>query len=209
MREKSPKRSSKRWIYLLMTTMMLITIVMSTGCSIYTSFSLREGDARFSFEYPRNYEKIATDLYSGYAIVWFARSLVEENWVTESSYLRVQVYEAGRRGNPDAKAALEDTITRFATDEHYRDFEIIDRSPVTIAGVAGEQVTFSYCFFESDPVLDYEGPFFKLPITFTVRCAYFDYNGFIWEIFLQSTEGMVDEDEAPFGHILETFTILD
>jgi hypothetical protein len=209
MREKSPKRSSKRWIFMVMTAVMLIAVVMSTGCSSYTRFTLREGDARFFFEYPRNYEEMFTHVYSGWAAVSFERSLVEEDQVIERSYLRVDVYEAGRRGNSDAEAALEDEITSFATDENYRDFEVIDRSPVTIAGVAGEQVTFSYCFFESDPVMDDEGPHFKLPITLIVRCAYFDHAGFIWEIFLQSTEGMVEEDEAHFEHILETFTILD
>ena len=193
---------------------------MGAGCSSHTStpstpsytsytrFTLREGDAHFSFEYPESYEKIAIDLHSGYAMVWFIRSLVEEDWIIEDSYFRVQVYEAGQLGNPDAEAALESEITRIATSELYRHFEIRDRSSVSIAGVKGKQAIFTYYYPEAPLPLD-EGPFLKLPAFLIVRCAYFDYNGFIWEIWLQSTEGLAKEDKAHFEHIIETFTILD
>ena len=250
MREESTRRSSNWWLYLVMTAVMLIAVGMSTGCSSYTRFTLSEEKIRFSFEYPRNYEEIVAYLYEGdetptyvfggLASVSFERSVVEDNWTIERSYLRVWVYEAGLLDNPDAQAALENEIASFATNEDYRDFEILDRSPVTIAGVEGEQITFSYCIVEQDPILgsspgtiagaqgeqvtfcycsycDFETeptlgggePTFKLPITLTVRCAYFDYNGFIWEIYLQSTEAFLDEDQAHFEHIVETFTILD
>lgn len=192
-----------------MTAMILISVVMSSGCSSYKRFTLREGDAHFSFEYPGNYEEVLTHVYSGWAAVSFDHELVEEDWIIESSYLRVDVYEAGRRGNPDAEAALESAITRIATEEYYSDFEILERSSVSIAGVKGEQCTLSYCYREEIPATDDEGPFLKLPALMTVRCVYFDYNGFIWEIWLRSTEGFAEEDKAHFEHIIETFEILD
>lgn len=182
---------------------------MSSGCSSYKRFILREGDAHFSFDYPRNYEELVNDVVAGWATVSFDRELVEEDWIIEDSYFSVDVYEAGRIGNPDAEAALESDITRIATHEYYSDFEILDRSSVSIAGVQGEQCVFSYCYREAIPDVDDEGPFLKLPVIMIVRCVYFDYNGFIWEIWLQSTEGFAEEDKAHFEHILETFTILD
>jgi hypothetical protein len=209
MREESPKRSSNRWILIVMAIMIVILVIMSTNRSSYTRFTLVEGDVHFSFEYPSSYEETFNDVSSQSSMVSFDRSIVEENWIVEDSYLRVHVYRAGFVDGPDAEAALEATIASFATDEHYSDFEILDRSSVTIAGVEGEQVTFSYYYPEAIPSFDDEGPFFKLPLTFIVRCACFEYNGFIWEIRLQSTEGVADEDKVHFEHILETFAFPD
>ena len=189
-----------------MNAMILALVVMSAGCSGYTSHTLREGDAHFSFEYYDSYEKKASSLYSGHTMVYFNRSLMEEGLLDSSFY--VLVYEAGWLGNPDAEAALEDRIASYATDEYHRDFEILDRSSVTIAGVEGEQVTFCY-YAERKLVGDSEGPFFKLPATLIARCVYFDHNGFIWEIFMKSIEEVAEEDKVHFEHIIETFTILD
>jgi hypothetical protein len=208
MREESPKRSSSRWILIVMAIMAVVLVIMSTNRSGYTRFTQVEGDVHFSFDYPRSYEETFNDVSSGSATVSFDHSIVEEGRIIEDSYLRVDVYRAGLVDVPDAEAALEATIASFATDEHYSDFEILDRSPVTIAGVEGEQVIFSYCLFEDIPS-DSEGPSLKLPATFIVRCAYFDHDNFIWEIFLQSTEGIAEEDGAHFEHILETFAIPD
>jgi hypothetical protein len=218
--------------------MMLIALAMSVGCAKptsstidainenYNKFTLREGDARFSFEYPTNYEEMVTYLHVGdetpayvfgrYTAVSFDRSIVEENQLLERSYLHVAAREASSLDNSDAKAALEDEIAKFATSKNNRDFEIIDRSPVTIAGVVGERVEFSYCQFQSDPFIEYEGPYVELPITSIVRYVCFDHDGFVWSIFLESwpiflesTEGLAEEDGVHFEHILETFTILD
>ena len=200
-----------------MTAMILISVVISCSNSDHSStpsytnctrFTLSEGDAHFSFEYPRDYEERVTHVDPGWTMMYSARELVEEDWVIESSLLMVDVYEAGLLGNPDAEAALESEITRIATHEHYIDFEILDRSSVSIAGVKGEQCVFSYYYPEKAPSFD-EGPILKLPATIIVRCVYFDHNGYIWGIRLSSTEGLAGEDEAHFEHILETFKILE
>jgi hypothetical protein len=217
-----PRSSERayRYLYLLLTAMMLISVVMSAGCSSdtndtsytgptsYRSYTLSEGLVHFSFEYPTNYDEMFTEMLHSWVAATSFRSIEEEGWIIERSYLYIFIVEAGGIGTTDAEAALENEIESFASDEEYSDFEILDRSPVTIAGVAGEQVTFSYYFAETTPPCD-GGPVLKLPATLIVRCAYFECNGFVWEIFLQSTEGVADEDEVHFEHILETFTILE
>lgn len=202
-------KRAHRCLYLLLLAMLLISLVMNAGCSSYAKYTTHKESVRFSFEYPRSYEEMSTYEFPFLVMVSFDRSIVEENQLLERSYLCVTAREASLLDNPDAKAALEDEIAKFATNKNNRDFEIIDRSPVTIAGLVGERVEFSYCHFRDDPFIDYEGPYVELPITSIVRCAYFDHDGFVWAIFLKSTEGLAEEDKAHFEHILETFTILE
>ena len=47
----------------------------------------------------------------------------------------------------------------------------------------------------------------KLPATLIVRLAYFDYNGLVWEIAMDSIEEVAETDEAGWEHMIKSFRI--
>lgn len=189
-------------LFLLVLLILLSSVFIFTGCSGYTRFTLREGDAHFTFEYPKDYDEKYVSIVSIFTRMTFCRSLLEEDWI--DSWFRVRVSKVGWWSSyPDAKATLEADILWSA--DTFEDYQILERSPVSVAGVEGEQVISSYTAEHDDPHADY---FMKEGLTVN-RDIYFDHNGFIWEITMMSIEEMAEADEAVWEHILKTFKILD
>jgi len=182
--------------------MLLIAVIMSSGCSGYKRFTLREGDAHFSFHYPKDYKNALTDIGSGYTWVTFERLLPDE--VQAVSWFTVTVDKAGTgRGEyTDAKDALEYDISIRSKLDNY---QLLERSPVSVAGVAGEQLIWSH--FSFSPYIKGESPKETKPMF--SRHVYFDHGGLIWGISMTSIEKMAEETEQYFEHLLETFRILD
>ena len=193
--------AAKNFRYLICIISVFILLFDVSGCrSSYEKFDLHGVDYHFSFEYPANYEKEGVSIS-------YSRSLLEKDW--KDSWFRVRVYEAGKYNKPDnAKAALNSYITSLSAHEEYSEFKILKRLPININGVIGEQCTLSYYYSEAEQYLDTDLSI-KLPATLVLRCVYFDYNGFICEIRMSSIEEIAEQVDSEFGHLIETFEILD
>lgn len=86
--------------------------------------------------------------------------------------------------------------------EELQDFELLERSPMTIAGTHGERIIFSYYGYHSSMESEAE--------TGTAYKAYFDSEGLIWRVVMIADEyATAERAEAHFEHVLETFKILD
>jgi len=82
------------------------------------------------------------------------------------------------------------------------DFRLLERSTITIAGVKGERIAYSYSgfYFSSE----------HAPQTGTAYKAYFDSKGLIWKLSLIADEyAAAERAKSDFEHLLETFRILD
>jgi len=196
----------KRWLPPLAVVVLTMVLIASSGCSGYQRFTLREGDANFTFTYPREYENTLTDTSLGWPWVTFNRSLLEEGWVDSS--IVVNASELGHlRGHTSARATINDFIITVFKEAH--ELRVISRSPVTVSGVEGEQIVCAYIQFPSyyDHIKGEGDVKEKTPAIF--RKVAFENDGMIWEIGMMSIEEVAEADEEIFNHILETFRILD
>jgi hypothetical protein len=120
--------------------------------------------------------------------------------------------------HPNAKAAVEALISYWGES-----IKLLERSAVTVAGIPGEQIVYSH-----KPPMIMRAPL-KL-ILFTIspdwnarytrrnpqeselritREVYFNYDGLIWNIQIDSDESVAEQAKADFEHLLKTFKILD
>jgi hypothetical protein len=166
--------------------------------------------AHFSFEYPAHYEKYSAHatvenrtIYVGF------RDKVPSKGSTEG-FIYIYVEGAGDT-YPDAEAALEDTLSIFVEPDYYDEDDeeepkrLLERSTITVAGIPAELIVYSYGY-------DYVRDSPSDPWVILIRIArevYFDYNGLIWKLAIESDEDRADVAEADFEHLLETFQILD
>ncbi len=196
-------RKSTAYGYEILSLLLLFIIISSIGygCREVTPghrlFTLRKGLGHYSFEYPVEYKRSASDQHSGYSREYFHRLLPEQDPI----YARfiILIIEAGRHGDPDARTTLESDISYHS--ESAKDFRILEQSSLIIAGVDGELLVTSY--FPKGQF----GGFSEIQIM--VRSVYFDYDGSIWEITMISSEEFAETARADFEHLLKTFQILE
>ena len=96
-------------------------------------------------------------------------------------------------------------------ERNLENFELIDESCITVAGVTAYQFSFYFDDFPYDP---HRLPEFAMKgeipkVTFIWREIDFDHSGFLWTLHLSTTPFREERDMAIFDKILESFTILD
>ena len=187
---------SFRWWGCIAFAMLLLFSVV--GCSGYKKYTQRDGIARFSFEYPKSYEESSAYSRSDYISVSFAR-WQNDGWL-DSSFM-VGVYKSGWGDYQKASDLLDHDI-QFGYDSK-EDYQILERSPISIDSIKGELLISSYTPGES-----HESDL-KEPTLLINRTVYFDYKGLIWEINMISIEKVAEADEPIWEHLIVTFKILD
>jgi len=195
---------------LLVAVILLALAASCISCTSpgYEKFTLREGISHFSFEYPENYEERLVRTESEYTDVKFQHYLSGDFISGDDrtdSLLGVSISEEGRLDIwASAEIALEWTVSYLR--EAYEDFQVLKRSEININGVKGEMLVCSYTPTEAPE--DYD-PFWWGPSLLLRRHVYFDYDGFIWEIWMVSHENRAEADEPVWEHLIGTFRILD
>lgn len=195
----------------IMVMILLMTSLPITGCGRFSEFVLREGIAHLSFEYPVSFEKPYAQMIKEGALQCTAvdsRSIPrrKEEKPAEFSLL---VSRPNLR-YPDAKTALESFIKAAEEDQSYQaedpeygEFRLLERYPVTVAGVNGELIVLS-CWWAATFWVRAEPE-----LSAIVRIVYFDHSGLIWKIMFSSHVDRSEEDKANFEHMLKTFKVLD
>jgi len=163
----------------------------------YKEFVVNEGLAQFSFEYPAFFSDPYLDRSQEpqSTVVKTGDTAIEPGKGVESLYVFVF---SPSDSFADAKARLEsehDSISGFP------DFKLLDRSTTTVTGIQVELISYSYGLFWVDV--------HKEAGIGTAYEAYFDYQGFIWQIELIVDEYAVEQAKVHFDHVLETFEIFD
>jgi hypothetical protein len=183
------------WGCIALATLLLFSLA---GCYGYKKYTQRDGIAHFSFEYSEDYKESYIDLLPAYTSVGYDR-WQNDGWF--DSGFRVGVYKSGWGDYQKASDLLDHDI-QFGYDSK-EDYQILERSPISIDSIKGELLISSYTPGES-----HESDL-KEPTLLINRTVYFDYKGLIWEINMISIEKVAEADEPIWEHLIETFKILD
>ena len=196
------------WIMMLPVLVVLAACGSPTGKpytiyapadSEYKTITVTKGIARFSFEYPSNYDlanvEVRTDL--DYTDVVFSGPILEEE--DDFTFLDVSVM-----GYRTSISSVEDRIEGYLSRvSNMTDFRLLERSSVSVASAAGEQVVFFYNRIRP-PSSSVREPAHEI-----TRSVFFECHKLLWEISMRSNLITSEADKADFKHILQTFKMLD
>lgn len=190
-------------IFSSLRLLLFLTISLSatTGCrrgetSEYKEFTVSEGPASFSFEYPAFFLKPTVERSSetGYPFV----SSVGANDQPGIEFLFIDVFQSSN-ASPNSTAMLDRDLREHWTK--LADFRLLERYPTSVSGYPGEVIAFAYSGLTVVSELT--------PVNGVSYKAYFDNSGFIWKVGVTADEPGGTPAETHFKHILETFRFLD
>lgn len=205
--------SKNSFVKALLMALIGILSLMQLSCANFSSinrgyktFTLHRGIGHFSFEYPMRFrvakKEIRNDEELKYThIIILGPSFEDKQELTEISIFVQNVSEY----YPDAIASLNRAISSILPGMTHN-FTVIDIFPVTVAGIQGEQFVAWMDDFHSYGHTPLSGG--EL-IRYIMRTVYFDNNGIIWNITMDSHISRAEAEGADFEHILQTFKVLD
>ena len=217
------KRESSLWWKLTALAVLCLLALMLSSCGDYKRYTMHDGLAEFSFEYPAYYLRPALLEYPLEYRVSYGNPAVDEAGIefatmVKTGYgysvgndfhvetLSVDVYSTNAFIQ-DSKDLIEFHLDFYETDPFIdffiRDVRLLDRVPVTVAGFQGERIVYSYSRIPG--TLRAEGPRYP-SIAHEVS---FDANGLVWSIISRADIEGAEKAEAGFEHLLETLKILD
>lgn len=196
---------------LLLILLLASLAVVLSGCGEYRQFASWYADIfprHFTFEYPRSFYEVDTTYgfpESNITGVRFFRQGTEElKLLPVVSSISVIVEKPASWLDTDARDAIENELSDYENDEN---FKILERKSISVAGLSAEYVSFSISRLfrnSSSPTHN------RL-----VRFVAFDSKGsllkqgLVWKIELVCFEEEIQETQAYFDHLLDTFRILD
>jgi hypothetical protein len=216
------KRIGHRGLYTLVALYLLGVLVM-TSCSFsdsgFKSVTIENELCHYSLEYPAQYDKEIWDNfdfkvpYTELALIAPTISEVIEvpdpssgeittvTGYTSPAFIHVIVSDSKEYWGESYSAT--DRLEGVLEDEaKWENYELLERAPLTVAGIEGEMVT--YLVDKLMPVPREDGQRLEYH-----RAVYFEYDGLIWVIEAGCNQEIMEEVRADFEHIVETFTILD
>ncbi len=211
--------SVQRWF--MIVGLLLLPIAIG-GCNVsregYRNLTVKNELVHYSVEYPASYDRAGprVDYQSGplTSVTFLAPqkridivvpSPVENEVKTVSAEyvpasIKILVWEPyGPPNTPNSSSEyVENILSRGARLEYFR---LLERSPITVSGIPGEMIY----FVDEWGLLAPKDEGVKLKFT---RVVYFDCDGLIWRIDSEAEEEMLDEVNAYFDYVLQTFKIL-
>jgi hypothetical protein len=203
----------KRWT---IRAAVMLLIVIIAGVSIvhfysYNKFSLTEGIAHFSFEYPSSYYVEFTRLEErpwDYTMVRLLTLNPESEYGIEyyhDAVILINVEDTGY-----SYSSIEDAIEKsisWWTSRGYDDFHLIERSTVKIAGVQGGKLVYAFNSYHRMDATEFGTHSVKTPAI--TRRIFFEHEGKIWLISSTAYESYAETAKADFEHVIKTFKILE
>jgi hypothetical protein len=181
----------------LVNTVILVALLVFVGCtdvSSYQSYAIMKGIAHFSFE------------YRAYLRVKEVRSLDNMSYITLVGPLLtttdmpiVQITAWVQTQDFNADIFLNNTLIY---EPRIPDYRLLEQSDLIIDSVPAKQIAFTERSIV--PVSNESG---AVPME-VYRRVYFDHNGLVWEISIESISAAAEADKADFEHILQTFKFL-
>ena len=188
----------------ILLVMLLLASVMS-GCSRNRKYTLYNGAVRFSLEYPPSYlpPNADTDQSENPVGLRFDLRHPEQDPMRDA-YIWVDVIRTSGI-TPDYIADLEFDLVVAQADQLEGQFQLVERSPITVDGAQGEQAVYRYMW---RTVVD-GSPKLNIGTPATTYAAYFEHNGFVWSIGVKSTADRADEAKADFELMVRSFRFPD
>ena len=193
------------WLKVILA-ILLVGILALTSCNLFYSktITINKGIVHFSFERSEGYSvensTIKDDSEDKYTHIIITGPVGEDSINSVIGiYVRYPSFNF-----PDSLALWEYDMNMF---KKFEGFETIDCSPVIVKvdSIQGNECGFYYTE-TSDLNRDLPD---LVPVEMIYKGVYFDYDGLIWGITMLSSLADIEENQAHFGHILETFEILD
>ena len=202
----------KKMSYKVLFSFILFIAIMATSVTLdacssttgsnnpgYVLETLTKRDISFSFEYPVGYEKSDPNPYDtagSSADVVGERYLALYNDTKTSKQINIQLW-IPTSDYPSAKARLDYYASNI--ENVGQNPEITERSPLSVAGIDGEKLVYTYLLEDST----------DMPNRINCWIVAFEGKGQIWFISMGTNMLETDEAQADFEHLINTFKILD
>jgi hypothetical protein len=171
------------------------------GCGGYRKFTVRSGVGGCSFEYPSSYARPSIDRFDDSTSV-FASTYSREKDPPPDAFIAVTLMKKSD-SFPDYRALLEYELS-IAQVGQASEFKLVNRSPIAVAGVQGEQIVYHYVRFQSTDLFTVSK---RIP---AIRhSAYFEKDSRLWDITVDSRADIAVQAIADFEHIMNSFKFLD
>lgn len=175
-----------------------------TGLNQYSTFIMNQGSLRFSIEYPGNYlidymhpaETIGDNLERGVSLLLKGPKDKHPNNYT---YISVGASPPDTYAE-DAKTLNEKVENNAAS---WDNFTLLYKGDTVINGIHAYRLKYQ----KKDIIPAIAGD--NEPRTEVIRRVDFDYNGFIWTIYIDSFSETTEADKSIFENVLRTFKILE
>lgn len=204
----------------ILIAVILVMIVSFTGCSKvkvykpveyldndYTTYIQQEGDAHFSFLYPKYYDTselevslgdVYDDSHDGKAIFFGIPFTKEHTMIFFITYY--DKYNDLSDVNDAVNERLK-WIKEQASLGFFENYKLIEKSKVEVSGISGKELIHSYIWATEI------GPVEAFPCI--EREIFLYHDGRIWEIKYLSDVSVKEQANTTFENILQTFRILD
>ncbi len=194
------KMTSQRAITILISLLLIVSVILGGcgGTEYFKANAVKRGIS-FSFEYPPSYTKLTPDAFEDTGGDYSISLLYTKPGSTQEK-ADIQIYViplSPIAGRPDAVAWTEDHLKIL--EQNDKNFKLIKRSPVQIAGIDGEMIVYF-----SSLLGNYLNSSYLI-----CRDAYIDYKEYIWKISVLAIEEMSDQAEPDFEHLIQSFKFLD
>jgi hypothetical protein len=166
-----------------------------SGTPGYILETLSKRGISFSFEYPVAYEKSDPNPYEN---LDYETDVVGESYIVAfdenntSKQINIQLWNP-TADYPDAASRLDYYAANIINAG--QSAEIIERSPLQIAGLDAEKLVYTY-------IMENVG---EMPSGIYSWVAAFDAKGQVWLITMATNMEPTDEAEADFEHLIESF----
>lgn len=211
----------KRIFIYFIVLLCIIAISQGFACtkSEYKKITIENELCSFSLEYPAHYDKDfreVLDFNIPFIYLLLDGPVVKETaevFDPDSGSIKTVV---GERGSSSINVIISNYKVYHgesytATDRieavlkgmvKWENFQLLERSPITVSGVEGELIVYLVDKLMPVPVEDGKNLEY-------VRAAYFDYNDLTWEIVAKCNQDIQEEVTGYFNHIIGTFEILE
>jgi hypothetical protein len=207
--------------YCLILIICIIFACHGYACSHdeYKQITIKNQLGSYSLEYPSHYEKNIWDNLEfkvPYTHLIFEGPVKNETAeVFNPETGRIETV-TGERGTSvisvyisnfkiyygESYSATDDIEEVLKDNAKWENFQLLERSQITVSGVEGELIVYLVDKLMPIPVEDGENLWY-------IRAAYFDNDDLTWEIVAKCNQNIQEEVTAYFNHIIETFEILE
>jgi hypothetical protein len=197
------RRYHVRPVILSLVLAAVAVLFTSCGGSDYRIFSLREGIAWFSMEYPQEYSVTRIDVRNSPSGRYTDIGLVRLPDADSPGLNEISVYAWPAGGDEPASVILDETITR--ADTIFSDFNLLDKFSVMIGDMEGQGVSFTWTAYPDDSSAEANPA--PLPAVSKIVC--FRHGDLAWEIHVASDIASQAQATDDFQHIVDTFQIIN
>jgi|WetSurMetagenome_2_1015567.scaffolds.fasta_scaffold378016_2 hypothetical protein len=204
----------KRKILIFEAIVILLAMsLIPSGCSQadgHKTFTMKEGIARFSFEYSAHYK--VKEHYADYQITAVHLRGPFNKEANDYTLINISIVRAGGVFAPNAESKISGLIKGRSGDPLF-EFKVLEQVDLNIADIPAKLIAYQ----ERDITRAMAGMYAKMSgnndsqtVAYEVcREVSFVYNDLLWTISIDSDVSTAEAEKADFEHVLQTFKILE